>query len=113
MLVITSDKVALTRGDSADLTVVIKDLAGNTYELQTGDVLKFTLKSNCETSTIIIQKDCSSDSMIHLTPSDTNGLKYGIYKFDVQLTLANGKVYTVIPPHDFEITKEVTFNATV
>lgn len=113
MLVITSDKVALTRGDSADLTVVIKDLAGNTYELQTGDVLTFTMKRNCETTTVLITKNCSSDSMIHLTPSDTNGLPYGIYTFDVQLTLANGKVYTVIPPHDFEITKEVTFNATV
>ena len=113
MLKITTDKVYLTRGDNADILVKIYDEDKTEYELQPGDTLTFTLKNNCETTTVLIQKDCSSDSMIHLTPSDTNGLKYGIYNFDVQLTLANGKVYTVIPPHDFEITKEVTFNATV
>ena len=111
MLQITSNEVFLTRGDSADLEVVIYDLEGNVYELQSGDTLVFTMKYNCTTDNILIQKDITTNSTIHILPADTNELNYGTYQFDVQLTLANGKIYTVIPPHNFNITKEVTFNA--
>ena len=111
MLQITSNEVFLTRGDSADLEVIIYDLEGNVYELVEGDVLTFTLKYNCITDDIIIQKDISSDSTIHIQPADTNDLLYGTYWFDVQLVHGNGKTYTVIDPHRFNITKEVTFNA--
>lgn len=110
MLQITSNEVFLTRGDSADLQVIIYDLEGNVYELQTGDTLTFTMKYNCITEDIIIQKDITSGSTIHIHPEDTNGLNYGTYWFDVQLTKADTKVYTVIDPHKFNITKEVTFD---
>lgn len=110
MLQITSNEVSLTRGDSADLHVIIYDLEGNVYELQTGDTLTFTMKYNCITEDIIIQKDITEDSTIHIHPEDTNGLNYGTYWFDVQLTKEDGKVYTVIDPHKFNITKEVTFD---
>lgn len=111
MLQITSNEVFLTRGDSADLEVIIYDLEGNVYELQEGDQLVFTLKYNCITEDILIQKDISSDSTIHMLPNDTVTLYYGPYWFDVQLTKADGDVYTVIDPHKFNITKEVTFYA--
>ena len=110
MLQITSNEVSLTRGDSADLQVIIYDLEGNVYELQTGDILTFTMKYNCVTEDIIIQKDITSGSTIHIQPTDTNELAYGSYWFDVQLTKADSKVYTVIDPHKFNITKEVTFD---
>ena len=111
MLQITENEVFLTRGDSADLEVIVYDLEGNVYELQEGDTLVFTMKYNCITSDILIQKNITENSTIHIVPSDTNSLSYGTYQFDVQLTLANGKVYTVIAPHNFNIMKEVTFNA--
>ena len=110
MLKITDNEVFLTRGDSADLQVIIKDLEGDVYTLQTGDKLEFTLKYNCITDNAIISQDITTDSTIHLTPDDTDALLYGAYWFDVQLTLASGKVYTVIAPHKFNITKEVTWN---
>lgn len=110
MLRITNEAVILTRGDSADLEVNIYDINGSKYELQTGDVLVFTMKINCMSDVILIQKDISSDSTIHLAPEDTNLLSYGDYVFDVQLTTAGGDVYTVIPPHAFIIGKEVTFH---
>ena len=56
MLVITDDEVILTRGDSADINVKITDANGDIYTPAEGDVIKFTLKKNCETSDIIIQK---------------------------------------------------------
>lgn len=109
MLQITENEVFLTRGDSADISVTIYDMNGDVYTLQTGDVLTFTMKYNCITEDEILQKNITADSTIHIHPEDTNGLAYGTYWFDVQLTMNGGAVYTVIEPHKFNITKEVTF----
>ena len=110
MLVITNDEVILTRGDSADIIVKITDANGDIYTPAEGDVIKFTLKKNCNTSDIIIQKTLVN-SVISLQPADTKDLPYGTYYFDVQLTTAADDVYTVVSPHRFIIDKEVTFNA--
>lgn len=104
-----NNNITLTRGDSASITVSLKNPDGTDYELQTGDELIFTVKHNCITEDIIIQKDISSNGIIILQPSDTNDLLYGVYFYDVQLTRANGSVNTVIPPRDFIVSKEVTF----
>ena len=103
--------IDLTRGDTCAIIVTIYDLNGDVYEIQTGDVLLFTMKINCETQDIVVQKDITSDSIISLTHNDTKSLAYGSYVYDVQLTTAGGDVYTVIAPALFNITKEVTFNA--
>lgn len=104
-----NNNVTLTRGDSASISVALKNPDGTDYTLQSGDELLFTVKYNCITEDIIIQKDISSDAIINLIPSDTNDLLYGEYFYDVQLTRANGSVNTVIPPRDFIVAKEVTF----
>ena len=104
-----NNNVTLTRGDSASISVALKNPDGSDYTLQSGDVLLFTVKYNCITEDIIIQKDISSDGIINLIPADTNNLLYDVYFYDVQLTRANGDVNTVIPPRDFIVAKEVTF----
>lgn len=110
MLQITDNAVILTRGDNADIIVNITDGNGDPYTLDEDDVLLFTMKRNCETSEIILQKTLVN-SVISLDHDDTKDLKYGRYYFDVQLTNVSGEVYTVITPHEFIIDKEVTFNA--
>ena len=45
---------------------------------------------------------------IHIRPEDTKELSFGKYLYDIQLTTADGDIYTVIPPTTFEILKEVT-----
>lgn len=104
-----NNNITLTRGDSASISVSLKNPDGTDYNLQSGDMLMFTVKHNCITEDIIIQKDISSDCIINLIPTDTNTLLYGVYFYDVQLTKANGAVNTVIPPRDFILDKEVTF----
>ena len=112
MLVIDSNNtINLTRGDSCDIIFTIYDLNGDVYELHEGDTVLFTIKINCETSDIIIQKDITADCVISLSHNDTKSLAYGSYVYDVQLTTAGDDVYTVIAPAVFNITKEVTFNA--
>lgn len=104
-----NNNITLTRGDSASISVTLKNPDGTDYNLQSGDELLFTVKYNCITEDIIIQKDISTDTIINLIPSDTKDLLYGEYFYDVQLTRANGDVNTVIPPRDFIVAKEVTF----
>lgn len=104
-----NNNITLTRGDSASISVALKNPDGTDYNLQSGDELLFTVKYNCITEDIIIQKDISTDAIINLIPSDTKDLLYGEYFYDVQLTRANGDVNTVIPPRDFIVAKEVTF----
>lgn len=104
-----NNNIALTRGDSASIAVSLKNPDGTEYVLQSGDVLLFTVKHNCITEDIIIQKDISTDAIININPADTAALLYGEYFYDVQLTKANGDVNTVIPPRDFIVAKEVTF----
>ena len=104
-----NNNITLTRGDSASISVTLKNPDGTDYNLQSGDELLFTVKYNCITEDIIIQKDISTDAIINLIPSDTKDLLYGEYFYDVQLTRANGSVNTVIPPRDFIVAKEVTF----
>lgn len=104
-----NNNITLTRGDSASISVTLKNPDGTNYNLQSGDILLFTVKYNCITDNIIFQKDISSNATINILPSDTNELSYGTYYYDVQLTKANGAVNTVIPPRDFIIDKEVTF----
>lgn len=104
-----NNNITLTRGDSASISVALKNPDGTYYNLQSGDELLFTVKYNCITEDIIIQKDISTDAIINLIPSDTKDLLYGEYFYDVQLTRANGSVNTVIPPRDFIVAKEVTF----
>ena len=110
MLQITKDAIYLTRGDNANIIVTIRDLNGDVYELQTGDKLVFTMKINCNTSDITLQKDITSNSTIAIEHDDTKSLPYGKYWFDVQLTTAGGDIYTVIDPHPFYLTNEVNFN---
>lgn len=109
MLYVDNENVFLTRGDSCDLIITIRDIQGEIYELQTGDILTFTIKVNCHTEDIIIQKVITTN-VVSITPADTEALAYGAYWYDVQLTTSGEDIYTVIPPHRFNITPEVTFN---
>ena len=109
MLYVDNENVYLTRGDSCDLIITIRDIQGDIYELQAGDILTFTIKVNCNTEDIIIQKVISTN-VVSITPADTEKLAYGAYWYDVQLTTSGEDIYTVIPPHRFNITPEVTFN---
>ena len=99
--------IYLTRGDSATLDLGIKKADGTPYDFSE-DTVVFTIKKNTETADILVQKTFSSGS-IDIDPGDTSGLKYGVYKYDVQVTTQAGKVYTVISPSDFEVGQEVSF----
>lgn len=98
--------IELTRGDTLALHIDLMDDNGEPYTLKDGDDLVLTIKKSTRTPDVILQKH-GQDVVIE--PDDTEPLKYGTYKYDVQLTLADGRVTTVIKPSDFILGEEVTW----
>lgn len=102
--------IEMIRGDSVELDVVIyqTDSSGDVIEYipQEGDDITFTVKRSTKDSEVLIQKH---GSHISILPEDTESLEYKKYKYDVQLTLADGTVDTIIPPSMFIVRDEVTW----
>lgn len=98
--------ISLTRGDYASFTIEMKDASGEPYVLQEGDEVYFTVKRSTKDEEYLIQK---TGTEIEILPADTEEFAYGTYKYDVQLSPADGKIDTFIGPSDFIITEEVTW----
>lgn len=101
--------IRLTRGDTARLNIPIKnDLDNSEYVVQSDDILYFTVKKSTRDSEPLFQKSVKGSNTIHIKPEDTSKLSFGKYKYDVELNMSSGDVYTVIEPTIFEIMEEVT-----
>lgn len=103
---IENDVIRLTRGDTAQFVITPYNSDGSIYELKDGDIVTFTVKKSTSDTQVIIQK---IGLEVEITPEETSGLNYGTYKYDVQMTFAEGRVDTFIGPGDFVLTEEVTF----
>lgn len=103
---INGTEIRITRGDSALLQIDLFDDKG-AYTLKDGDILELSAVEKLgEPYAIHLYSD--RNAIFHIKPSDTKSLDFGVLKYDIQLTLANGEVYTVVAYSDFVITKEVT-----
>lgn len=104
--ILNSGIIELIRGDTAEFDVEVADQNGNPYELQPGDKLEFTVKKKSTDEVPLIHK---TGSYVRINPEDTNVLEFGNYVYDVQLTLADGKVDTIVPMNTIRILEEVTW----
>jgi hypothetical protein len=106
------NSIEMIRGDSAEFDIeVVLVVDEDTdeeepYPLGDNDVLVFTVKKYPNDGTALIQK---TGSQIVINPNDTKQLPFGVYRYDVQLTLEDGHVDTIIPPTVFRLLKEVTW----
>lgn len=107
MFGITGTTITITRGDTAEITFEIKNADGTAFEPSEGDEVVFTVKESTVSETVLIQKTGTS---INILSSDTSALPYGVYVYDVQVTLATGQKNTVIEPSPFIITEEVNWS---
>lgn len=102
--------IRLTRGDTARLNVsIINDINSSPYEVSSTDVLQLTVRKKVKDADYCFQKTIVGSTLFHIEPEDTAELSFGNYVYDVQLTLENGDVYTVIEPTRFEVMTEVTY----
>lgn len=100
--------IYLTKGDTLKCFVKIKTLAGELYEIQSGDSVRFAMKRYPEDVSCLITKNINTSTLVlEITPSDTESLEVGRYIYDLQLTTAGNEVYTFIGPANFFITEEV------
>lgn len=105
---ITGSTIALTRGDTLQITLELKDIRGETYEPAEGDKIRFLMKKDYASPTVLIEKDIPTDTLTFaIQPEDTKSLSFGAYVYDIQLTTGEGLVDTVIPRGVFRILEEV------
>ena len=108
MLKISADNtISLTRGDTARITLAVKQSDGTDYDFSSDTVL-FTVKKNVHATESILQKTVT-DGAVYIAPADTAELAYGEYAYDVQLTTQSGDVCTIISPAKFILEPEVTW----
>ena len=96
------------RGDTGILKLNLTS-NGEPYEMSGDDVAVFTVKKNTKSEDILLQKT-STDGAFYFDHFDTQNLKAGIYVYDVQLSLSDGQVITVLGPGVYKLLPDVTTN---
>ena len=121
---ITDNKIEMTRGDTLRTRVIpyvlIFDendtvIDKQEYIPQEGDSIRFAVKhvtmrggKQYKDSEPLILKDIPISTLIlQLNPADTKELDFDTYVYDVEITYADGTVYTFITTEDFVLTPEV------
>lgn len=106
----TDNTIKLTRGDTARFSIdITNDITESDYTFSKDDTLKFTVKKRVKDEASLISKTSIGTTLFHIKPEDTNGMAFGKYVYDVQLSTADGDVYTIIGPATFELLTEVTY----
>ena len=114
MFEVNGTTIRLTRGDTFYATVTLTR-NGQAYTPDPDDVIRFAVKGPLMTpdggnyldDTPLIRKTVPNDTMVlTLLPTDTKTMKFGLYNYDIQVTLANGDVDTVVFG-DLELMPEV------
>lgn len=100
MFDIINNKIRLTRGDYGKIECVLRDGAGDPYEMQDGDVLTLTVRDVASADSPVMLQVSSVTNMLAIQHEDTAGLPVGTYSADIQLTTADGKRLTFWPKLD-------------
>ena len=106
-MTITGTNISMTRGDSESVTVTCS------VPFDTGDTVYLTVREDVE-SPIAMQKIVDTfggdgQAVIGIEPADTEGLDFGDYVYDIQLTRADGTVTTLVKVSKFTLEEEVTY----
>lgn len=102
-------RIIMTRGDTAKITVGIKYKDSEEYyQPIDGEIVRFSVKKYLSDKQPAIEKDVPINLMIlQLDPEDTKPLPFGYYHYDFQLIRRNGEVVTFIEDKVLELTGEV------
>jgi hypothetical protein len=110
---IQGTNICMIRGDTEAINVSCRDESGADVPFVEGDIVYFTVKRVTYTEEKTLQKIVTEfidgAALITIFPNDTQELKTGVYYYDIQLNRANGQVKTIIPPSQFVINEEVTY----
>lgn len=97
MFSITGTEIFLTRGDTGKATINLTYSDGTAFVPSEGDSVRFAMAKDYTGENVLVDIDIPTDSfLLHIEPEDTAELDYGKYYYDIQVTLADGDVDTVI-----------------
>lgn len=101
MVEINGTTITMVRGDTAKISISIKDAEGNAYTPAEGDSIRFAAKHKYTDSTPVILKQIDTGTMVlTIDPEDTESLGMGSaqgrYVYDIEITQADGTVDTFI-----------------
>ena len=106
MFVVHKDnKIEVIQGDTG-----ILDLSLENYQLKDGDRAYLTVKTGFGSERLIfkeVTKFTDGKAKFILTAEDTN-ISIGMYLYDVQCNLSDGRVDTVIKPTKFKVLGGIT-----
>lgn len=108
MYSIKGTTITLTRGDTLNAKITIKNRDGTEYIPKEGDVVRFALNDTYGTDEPKILKVIPNDTLVlTLNPSDTKDLEFGKYVYDIQIANKDGDVDTFIAKAKCIISEEV------
>lgn len=81
----TDMSIMLTRGDSAEIELTVKDAQGNTYDYS-NDTAKFGIKRSALDKNVLLEKTFDENGKIYFDPDDTKDMEFGDYLYSVELT---------------------------
>lgn len=106
MFMIEGTTMKVIQGDTGEFELTLDN-----YEFQEGDKVYMTVKRKPKDTEIVFQKTITEFSInvakIKLEYEDTN-LEQGKYYYDIQCSLADGRIDTVIPPSVFFVMEGIT-----
>ena len=102
--------IHLTRGDTARFSIgrIVNTVTNTNYPPTPEHTVTMTIKKTVLDAAPCVQIIVPGGEVLHIKPEDTKEMAFGKYVYDVQLTTADGDVYTIIPPTPFDLLKEVT-----
>ena len=102
--------IHLTRGDTARFSIgqIVNTITNTNYTPTPEDTVTMTIKKTVLQADPLVQIIVPGGEVLHIKPEDTKAMAFGKYVYDIQITMADGDVYTIIPPTTFELLKEVT-----
>ena len=104
--ILGSNHMRIVQGDTAIFNLNISD-----YNFVEGDVVYFTVKKSIKDKEYALQKVVTefneNTAKFKLNKEDTN-IKAGNYIYDIQVSLQDGRVDTIVLPSKFEVIEGVT-----
>lgn len=115
MIALKEQPIRMIRGSTRKFNIFLNDSAGEPYELQTDEVIRFGIKIKSSDTDYIIKKELTADDLntengaytLGFTPDDTLHLNFGEYFYDVGVQRGTD-YYTIIPYSSFVIAQNIT-----
>lgn len=98
--------IALTKGDTAQIEVKVKDANGVDRPIYGDDVVRITVRPDANAEAVLALT--AIEGIINITPEDTKHIAPGEYVYDVELKAFTGNIYTIIPKSTFLLEEEIT-----